>query len=68
MEFRLVNENFEKDYVKQIIAGLGGDADVLREPTEAQLGSPLDLENIQAGAHLLKGVLQRDGHIVIIVD
>lgn len=68
MEFRLVNENFEKDYVKQIVAGLGGDADVLREPTEAQLGSPLDLENIQAGAHLLKGVLQRDGRVIIIID
>lgn len=68
MEYKLCNENYKSDYVKQLVASWGADADVLRDPPKSVLQSPLDLENIREGAHLLKQVLQKDGHIVLVVD
>lgn len=68
MEYKLCNENYKSDYVKQLVASWGADADILRDPPSSVLQSPLDLENIREGAHLLKQVLQKNGHIVVICD
>ena len=68
MEYKLCNENYKNNYVKQLVASWGADADVLRDPPKSVLQSPLDLENIREGAHLLKQALQKNGHIVVICD
>lgn len=40
----------------------------MRDPPKSALQSPLDLDNIREGAHLLKQVLQKNGRIVLVVD
>lgn len=68
MEFKLVNENYSKDYVKQLVANWGADAEVLKDPPSSTLQSPHALEHIEAGASLLRHFLEVNGRIVLVVD
>lgn len=68
MEYRLVNENFKHDYIRNLVSLYGADADKLLNPQEADVQSPSDLDNIELGAKLLHNVVSNNGIIGVVVD
>ena len=69
MRTRLVNENFKDKYVDQLLQSRGVvDVNKYYTPTADCLQSPRNLENVEAGAKLLKEVLDANGRILLVVD
>ena len=70
MDIRLVNENFQSDYLDNLLRARGiENLSAYYHPTEECLNSPLLLDNIQEGVTLLEQTLQKpDSNILIVVD
>jgi hypothetical protein len=64
MKCQLVNPNFKKDYLINILQHRGVDnIEAFLNPSPAYLQSPRDLENIYEGAQLLIETLRMGGNI-----
>lgn len=70
MKVNLVNENFEHDYLKQLLAARGvTDIGKYLHPDASCLNDPLNLDNIKKGAIWLEETLNKENsHILLIVD
>lgn len=69
MKCRLVNENFKKDYVNNLLRARGiQDVERYYHPDPSCLQDPDYLENIAAGAELLNKTIEHKGNVLIIVD
>ena len=69
MKTRLVNENFKKDYVGNLLRSRGvADVEAYYEPSAEALQDPRDLENIADAAVLLRETLMGGHRILIVVD
>lgn len=69
MQYRLVNENFKKDYGKNLLQTRGiSNIDLFLHPTKECLQDSEFLDNISTGADILLGVLKEQKPILIIVD
>lgn len=68
MEYRLINEDFQTNYIQNLCRALGVEADILLDPPYTALQNPLALDNIETGATLLLQTLEKCGQIVFIVD
>ena len=69
MKCRLVNENFKKDYVNNLLHARGiQDVERYYNSDSSCLQDPDYLENIAAGAELLNKTIEHEGNILIIVD
>lgn len=69
MKTRLVNDNFKKDYVGNLLRARGvADVNAYYEPSAEALQDPRDLENIDKAARLLKEVIEKNEKILIVVD
>ena len=73
MKYNLINENFETDYVKNLLASRGiPDVELYKNPTADFLQSPNNLKNIAIGAALFLRVVLNDkppySRILIVVD
>lgn len=69
MKITLANPNFESDYMKNLLQyrGVGHLASFL-SPNSGMIQHPSNLDNIEAGALLLKHTLELDKEILIVVD
>ena len=73
MKYNLINENFETDYVKNLLASRGiPDVELYKNPTADFLQSPNNLKNIAIGAALFLRVVLNDkppySRVLIVVD
>lgn len=70
MKVNLVNENFEHDYLKQLLTARGvTDIEKYLHPDVSCLNDPLNLNNIKQGAIWLEETLNKENsHILLIVD
>ena len=69
MKYKLVNENFKSDYGRQLLCSRGvEDVDLFLRPDPSCLQDPSAFENIDAGAQLLKEIVDKNGHILLVVD
>ena len=70
MKVNLVNENFEHDYLKQLLAARGvTDIEKYLHPDISCLNDPLNLDNIKTGVIWLEETLnKKNSHILLIVD
>ena len=69
MRYRLVNENFKNNYGEQLLHSRGvKDVNLFLNPDISCLQEPEALNNIEAGANLLHGVLMMKGRILLVVD
>lgn len=57
MKYRLVNENFTKNYIKQLVNSYGADASILNNPTEEHLQHPSNFTKIDKAADLFLSVV-----------
>lgn len=69
MKCRLVNDNFKKDYVNNLLRARGiNDVERYYNPDSSCLQDPCYLENIAAGAELLNKTIKQNSKILIVVD
>lgn len=70
MKVNLVNENFQHDYLKELLTARGvTDIEKYLHPDASCLNNPLDLDNIKTGAIWLEETLNKENsHILLIVD
>lgn len=70
MKCKLVNQNFQADYIKQLMADRGiKDIDKYVAAGAEFIQSPFDLDNIEKGINLYLSVVNKDGaNILLIVD
>ena len=69
MKINLVNENFESDYVANLLKARGiENVEDYLHPSSKNLSSPLGLKNIRLAAVLYQRIVQAGGHILIVVD
>ncbi|MBR4155376.1 MAG: hypothetical protein IKU01_01555 [Bacteroidales bacterium] len=69
MQIRLVNENFHKDYGRELLKARGvSDLEEFLNPTSKSLNDPLLFDNIEKGAELLDRIIKEKGKILIVVD
>lgn len=69
MQVKLVNENFQKDYGKNLLKARGvTDLEEFLNPTKECLTHPECFDNIEKGAAWLIKVLNEKGKILIVVD
>ena len=70
MKVNLVNENFQQDYLQNLLAARGvKDIKEFLQPSVSVLNEPTNLDNMREGALLLDSVLKKkDSKILIVVD
>lgn len=69
MKTKLINENFKKDYVNQLLKSRGiENPEDYYNPGREFLQPPTDLENVERGAYVLMGALAMEEKILIVVD
>ncbi len=70
MKVNLVNENFQSNYLKELLAARGViDIEKYLHPDVSCLNDPLNLNNIKQGAIWLEETLNKENsHILLIVD
>ena len=69
MKTKLINENFKKDYVNQLLKSRGiENPEDNYNPGREFLQPPTDLENVERGAYGLMGALAMEEKILIVVD
>lgn len=70
MKIKLVNENFQQDYLQNLLAARGvKDIEDFLQPTNKYLLEPQLLDNINQGALWLEETLNKeDSKILIVVD
>ena len=69
MKTKLINENFKKDYVNQLLKSRGiENPEDYYNPGREFLQPPTDLENVERGAYVLMGALAMKEKILIVVD
>lgn len=69
MKINLINENFEQNYVRNLLHSRGiADLDSYVTPTRDYLQDPKNLKNIAAAAGLYTRVVTNGGNILIVVD
>lgn len=69
MKINLINENFQEDYVNNLLRARGvEDLDAYLHPKAEYLQSPTAFKNIQLAAALYTRVVMNNGHILIVVD
>lgn len=69
MKVNLVNENFDCDYVENLLRARGvEDIDNFIAPSDDCLQSPTALKNIGIGAALFRRIVHSRGRILVIVD
>lgn len=68
MKYTLVNKNYKKDYVKNLINERGGDYDRLIRADINDISSPDLLDNIEEGAQVFKqNVLWKDDKKIVLI-
>ena len=69
MKIKLVNEDFRDNYGIKLLQSKGiQDVDKYINPTKECLQNPIDLNNIEDGAKLLKTALEKEWNILLIID
>lgn len=69
MQTKLVNENFQTDYIDNLLLARGvKDLNEFKNPTEKSLQSYNDLDNVSRGFELIKEVINNKKKVLIIVD
>ena len=70
MKIKLVNENFQQDYLQNLLAARGvKDIEDFLQPTDKYLLEPQLLDNINQGALWLEDTLSKENSkILIVVD
>ena len=69
MKVKLVNENFRDNYGIKLLQSKGiQDIDKYINPTKECLQNPIDLNNIEDGAKLLKTAIEKEWNILLIID
>ena len=69
MKVKLVNENFRDNYGIKLLQSKGiQDIDKYINPTKECLQNPIDLDNIENGAKLLKTAIEKEWNILLIID
>lgn len=69
MKINLINENFQEDYVNNLLRARGvEDLDAYLHPKAEYLQSPAAFKNVQLAAALYTRVVMNNGHILIVVD
>lgn len=69
MQTKLVNENFQTDYIDNLLLARGvKDLNEFKNPTEKSLQSYNDLDNVSRGFELIKEVIDNKKKVLIIVD
>jgi single-stranded-DNA-specific exonuclease len=69
MKTKLINENFKKDYVNQLLKSRGiENPEDYYNPGREFLQPPTDLENVERGANVLMKALAMEEKILIVVD
>jgi len=70
MKVNLVNENFQSNYLKELLTARGvTDIEKYLHPDASCLNDPLNLDNIKTGAIWLEETLNKENsHILLIVD
>lgn len=70
MKVNLVNENFQSNYLKELLTARGvTNIEKYLHPDVFCLNSPLNLDNIKTGAIWLEETLNKENsHILLIVD
>ena len=69
MKVNLINENFQEDYVNNLLRARGvEDLDAYLHPNAEYLQTPAAFKNIQLAAALYTRVVMNNGHILIVVD
>lgn len=68
MKVNLINENWQQDYLKNLLAARGiSDLELYLNPPITALSDPHDLTNIEKGVNLLQEILQKDNSTILIV-
>ena len=69
MKIKLVNEDFRDNYGIKLLQSKGiQDIDKYINPTKECLQNPIDLDNIENGAKLLKTAIEKEWNILLIID
>ena len=69
MKIKLVNEDFRDNYGIKLLQSKGiQDVDKYINPTKECLQNPIDLNNIEDGAKLLKTAIEKEWNILLIID
>lgn len=69
MKIKLVNEDFRNNYGIKLLQSKGiQDIDKYINPTKECLQNPIDLDNIENGAKLLKIAIEKELNILLIID
>ena len=69
MKIKLVNEDFRDNYGIKLLQSKGiQDIDKYINPTKECLQNPIDLNNIEDGAKLLKTAIEKEWNILLIID
>ena len=69
MKVKLVNENFRDNYGIKLLQSKGiQDIDKYINPTKECLQNPIDLNNIEDGAKLLKTAIEKEWNVLLIID
>lgn len=69
MKVKLVNEDFRDNYGIKLLQSKGiQDVDKYINPTKECLQNPIDLNNIEDGAKLLKTAIEKEWNILLIID
>ena len=69
MKYKLVNDNYTKNYAEQLIASYGASANILLNPDSSYLQSPHNFSKIDKAAELyLSSIENIDNNICIIID
>lgn len=68
MKYKLVNQNYSSNYIENILAERGIDAEILLNPTKDLLQSPEFLDNIDDAFRCLMNHIEDDSKFALIVD
>ncbi len=68
MKVNLINENWQQDYLKNLLAARGiSDLELYLNPPATALSDPHNLTNIEKGVNLLQEILQKENSTILIV-
>ena len=68
MKVNLINENWQQDYLKNLLAARGiDDLELYLNPPATVLNDPHNLTNIEKGINLLQNTLQKENSTILIV-